>query len=146
MTKYFIVRNGSNVGIYVKNEKNDLILYTKVIGRPSHTVCYDKKEKKGYCVNEIHIIPKGYNVRCELDRLILDSCLGLYDCYYIIKAKNPIYHKKEYKKHLLVLKPYSNNYYCENPSYTWWFRDLQFKSICEYDKWYNRITKHTSKK
>ena len=145
----YVVRNGYFVGIYnIENDKS--LVLSKKLNKESYglqfKIEYRENKDKKYCVNEYHKIPKGYNLNCTLDLMIIESCIHSSNTRLQLNAKNPKNNEKIHKYLLLSLTAYArtSEEYRNDPQCKWEMRNngILFGSVLDAYKYYNKITKH----
>ena len=145
----YVVRIGSFIGIYNVEENKSLSLYRKINNESyGFTIKVDYRESKNdkYGVNEYYKIPKGYNLNCVLDLMIIESCIRCNNVRLQLNAKNPKYNDKKHKYLLLSLTAYArtSEEYRFNPVCKWQMKNngVLFSSVLDAYKYYKKITKH----
>jgi len=145
----YVVRNGSFVGIYnIENDKS--LVLSKKLNKESYglqfKIEYRENKDQKYCVNEYYKIPKGYNLNCTLDLMIIESCIRCNNVRLQLNAKNPKYNDKKHKYLLLSLTAYArtSEEYRFNQVCKWQMKNngVLFSSVLDAYKYYKKITKH----
>lgn len=144
----YVVRCGDFIGIY-NVEKDKSLTLSKKVNNEYYGFCGSipyKNEKDKYCVNEYYRIPKGYNLNCILDIMIIHSCINSQKSKLQLKAKNPHLYDKKYKYLLLLLTAYAttSEELRDDPICSWRIKyvSIKFDSVVEAYKYFNKITKH----